>query len=288
MKARQLIREGERQLEGDPSPRSSCEWILSELLGMCRTALYLDETVLPGEICDRFSQMVKDLQRGEPLQYLLGRAFFMGDSFEVTPNCFIPRPETEILVEASLDYLKEAAIRSPKPSLFIDVGTGSGCIAISLTKRIPSSKMLAIDLAEGALRVACRNSIFHGVSDRISWILGDGLTPLGRKAVQADAILSNPPYIPREALDFLPHNVRREPKVSLDGGTSGLSFYRRMAEEAPPFLKEGGLLFLEIGENQASPVADIFTEKSFFHVVEVRKDLCGVPRVVVFRKDRHG
>ncbi|MBI4437252.1 MAG: peptide chain release factor N(5)-glutamine methyltransferase [Candidatus Omnitrophica bacterium] len=282
---RHFIREGTLLLGNS----RLCEILLSELLEVNRTALYLDEQPLSEEISDRFFDGIEGLKRGEPLQYLIGKATFMEETFRVTPDCFIPRPATETLVEACLDYFHEVQSTKYKvrPLLFIDIGTGSGCIAISLTKRGILSTILAIDLRQEALQVAQGNGHLHGVSQRISWLCGDLFEPLKKGKVEADAILSNPPYIPTQEISFLPPEVLHEPRVSLDGGEDGLHFYRRIAEEGPPFLKEGGALFLEIGEHQERPVKSLFLEKGF-RCLEARKDLQEFPRVMVFRKERHG
>ena len=274
---RQLIREGTERLGGDPASRRFSELLLSELLSVGRTALYLEEKDLSEEAAHRFFRLLEGVQEGKPFQYLLGKAAFMGEPFQVTPDCFIPRVETELLVEACLDYFNER-----QPLLLMDIGTGSGCIAISLTKRLTYSNMLAIDLMEEALRIARQNGQFHRVTERISWICGDLFSPL-RKGMEADAILSNPPYIPSEEITSLPPEVQKEPRLSLDGGASGLDYYRRMAKESSSFLKEGGLLFFEIGDDQKNPILEIFSE-SPFHLVEVREDLCGKPRIMIFRK----
>ena len=278
--SRDLIHQGRILLGQTSSARRISEQILLELLGSGRTALYLDETPLSEPLCHQFFQILEGIKAGVPLQYLLGRATFMEGTFQVSPACFIPRVETETLVEACLDTFQEE-----KPLLFMDIGTGSGCIAISLTKRLPYCKMLAIDLMESALQVARRNGQSHGVSGQIFWICGDLFG--GLRGVRVDAILSNPPYVPSEAFQDLPPEVHREPRVSLEGGKGGLRYYRRIAEGAPPFLKAGGFLFLEIGEGQEAQIRDFFL-KTPLRLLEVRKDFAGTPRVMIFRKDLHG
>lgn len=273
-----LIRQGKSFLGEDPSAERVAETVLTEILGVGRTSLYLEGKEVPEEISHYFFQLLAGLKEGAPLQYLLGKAYFIDEPFWVTPACFIPRPSTEVLVEAALDYIKGG------PFLLMDVGTGSGCIAISLTNRLPYSKMLAIDISVEALCVARENGRLHGVSKRISWICGDLFNPL-KRGVVADAILSNPPYIPEEEVPLLPSLVQREPRVSFDGGEAGLSYYRRFAEESPSFLREGGYLILEIGDGQAEPIEEIFLEKSPLCLQEVRRDALETPRIMIFRKD---
>ncbi len=286
--ARRLIREGVPRLEELSSPKRLCETILSELLERPRTALYLEEEELSEGQASRYFELLEGLKRHEPLQYLLGKAYFLGEPYRVDRSCFIPRPDTELLVEACLDYFPHppSPIPHPPPLLFIDVGTGSGCIAISLTKRIKSCKMLAIDVREDTLRLARENGKHHGVSSRISWICGDLFGSL-KPGTQADAILSNPPYIPTEEIPLLPPEVRREPRISLEGGEAGLSYYKRLAGESHSWLRKGGTLFLEIGDGQSEPVAAIFREKSPLFLSEIRRGILGTPRVMIFRKD-HG
>jgi len=285
---RELIQQGRISIGNDPTSKRICELLLSELLSVGRTALYLGEKNVSEEISDQFFKLIEGIKEGEPIQYLLGKAPFMADSFKVTPACFIPRPDTELLVEACLDYFQGREKRNKRESslLFIDLGTGSGCIAISLTKRLSRSKILAIDLLEDALEVARQNGRSHGVSERIFWICGDLFSPL-RRGTEVDAVVANPPYIPSEEMCYLPPLVRREPRISLEGGEAGLHYYRRIAEESSSFIKEGGFLFLEIGEGQAAPIEAIFLKKSL-RLVEVRKDILETPRVMIFSKGPHG
>jgi len=286
---REVIKQGQNFLKGYPNGNRMCEILLSELLNRNRTALYLEETPVAEGVREKFFEVLQGLYAGFPLQHLLERAYFMGESFWVTPDCLIPRPETETLVEASFEYLQneEKNVHQKGNSLsLIEIGTGSGCLAIALTKKLKSSKIWAIDLMEKALRVAQKNGQDHGVSDRVTWLCGDLLTAL-RKTVEVDAILSNPPYVASEEMSSLPPDVCREPRTSLEGGKGGMTFFKRIALEATPFLRQGGLLFLEVGEGQAPTVVQLFLKNGFYHL-ETRNDILGIPRVVVFRKGRHG
>jgi release factor glutamine methyltransferase len=201
--------------------------------------------------------LVSRRARGEPLHYLTGEREFFGYVFRVTPEVLIPRPETEILVEKALDLARSSFV--PKPR-FLDIGTGSGCIAVSVACEIPSSLCWAVDLSAAALRVAHENSIRHSVAGRILCIQADLLDCFPRKSC-FDFILCNPPYIPLGEYDSLPPEVRdHEPQAALLGGESGLDVYRRLVPEVASRLVPGGYLLLELGAGQAQRVAPMVAE----------------------------
>ena len=214
----------------------------------------------------------------EPLQYLLGTQEFLGREFHVSPAVLIPRPESVLLVE-------EAAMRLRDRStpIVVDVGTGSGCLAVSLAHALPAARILAIDVSREALVVARENAARHRVSHRVEWFEGDLLSPLaGRPAsTVVDTIISNPPYIAERDWDGLQPEVRCfEPSLALMAGPDGLDVHRRLVNMAPPHLQPGGLLLLEVGCGQAESVCDLAEESGWFRVDAVRKDQAGIDRVV--------
>ncbi|MEK6776594.1 MAG: peptide chain release factor N(5)-glutamine methyltransferase [bacterium] len=257
---------------GVPNPRVDAESIMASVLGMDRLALYLDPRTLKESERGIFFGLVKRRCSREPLQYILGEASFYGRSFHVTPDVLIPRPETELLVEACLE-------RIGRPGRIMDVGTGSGCIAVTLACELPEARVLALDAEENALSVALSNARRHGVSERIRMICGD-LAAAIRSGCRADLVVANLPYIPAAALDHLQIEVRDfEPVLALQGGEDGLLLIRRLIADLPRLLQPAGLAALEIGEDQGEAVESLFEETHSFGKVEIIKDLSGRNRM---------
>ncbi|MFA5089859.1 MAG: peptide chain release factor N(5)-glutamine methyltransferase [Candidatus Omnitrophota bacterium] len=272
---------------------NEAELIFCEVLNCSRSFLYMNKGVrLDCQQASLISAALKRRLKGEPVQYILGKAEFMGLEFRVNKDVLIPRPETEILVEAAL---KELAV-IPEQSLSVNVleiGTGSGCIAVSLAKSRPGQnlKITATDISEKALRVARENAVLNRVDDKIEFMQGDLFpsslsvnTPGAINKGQYALCVSNPPYIPDALIAGLPHEVRCEPSVALAAGRDGLDFYRRITSSIGPYLKEGGLLMLEMGYGQADCVTNIFKQARNFTVIELIKDYSGISRVIVAKK----
>ena len=217
--------------------------------------------------------------QGWPVAYLVGSKDFYLLRFEVTPAVLIPRPDTETLVQKALDFLEE------RPAArVLDVGTGSGCIAISLAHGCPGTDVLAVDVSPDALDVARRNARTHGVADRVRFAQGDLFAPvLGEPPF--DLIVSNPPYISPSAIADLAPDVRdHEPLIALDGGPDGLAFDRRLIAEAGTYLKPGGALLLEIGYDQNDSVRSLFAGRPEWALGESIRDLGNRWRVVDARR----
>ena len=250
-------------------------------IGNCRRIdLYVDRRLLNGHKAGLLEEMLVRRKSGEPLQYILGFSEFLGIRLRVDRRVFIPRPETELLVEA---VLKEISITNGSLEI-LDIGTGSGNIAISLIKNIPDCRVTAIDISQDALGVASQNARLNQIEDKIELIQSDlflNLRKSRREKAPFDIIVSNPPYIPTEEIARLPLDVRQEPNIALDGGSEGMNFYRAIIQQAPQFLKEGGLIFLEIGDGQKEAIAGIFAEKDSFRIKECIKDYCGTERVLI-------
>lgn len=198
-----------------------------------------------------YNAALSRLERGEPLAYILGEWYFYDERYKVSPNCLIPRPETEHIVDELIRVL-------PKNARFADLCTGSGCIAISVLCHRPDVTALAVDISDKAIAIAKENAILNGVSDRISFICADILNnePLG--AEKFDAISSNPPYICSEIIDTLDEQVKKEPRIALDGGNDGLDFYRVIFNRYIKNVKRGGMIICEIGYDQGSSVSEAF------------------------------
>jgi release factor glutamine methyltransferase len=257
-----------RPAAGDCS-RAEAERILEFLLGCSRSTLYFAAPQpLPSVTDKRIEAIVERRLTEEPLAYILGAAYFFNREFTVTPDVLIPRPDTETLVEEVLLH------EPPLPLRFLDLGTGSGCIAAVLAAGRPSWKGVAADVSAPALRVARRN-----LAGSVPLLCGDGCAPL-RTAGAFDLIVCNPPYIPRAQLAALPRSVRSfEPRAALDGGIDGHDFHRYLAAAAPPLLKEGGRIYCEIGYDQRDSALRIF-EAGGWRGLTVKSDLGGRPRVV--------
>lgn len=276
---RQALREARRKLQEveGAEPALDSEVLLSHVTGLNRAGLYRDaEYELTAQQEERFWDLVRRRRLGEPVAYLTGRKEFMDLDFKVRPCVLIPRPETELLVETAMALL-------PPAPLVIDVGTGSGVIAVSLASLLPDSVVYATDYSGEALEVARDNAVRHGVGSRIRFYQGDLLEPLAGlfPAGRADLIAANLPYIPSGDLAGLPKSVRQyEPWLALDGGADGLELYRRLIPKAAILLKNGGLLLMEIGFGQTRDMLELL--KTGWET-DIVKDLAGLDRLVVAR-----
>jgi release factor glutamine methyltransferase len=256
--------------------------LLSHATGSDKTFLitHADER-LTAEQLRSFRSTVERRATGEPLQYIKGSQEFYGLDFEVNADVLIPRPETELLVETALELLKGA--RSP---LICDVGTGSGCIAVSLLHARTDARAYALDVSTAALQVAARNAIRNGVADRIEFLISDcfdALASVEHGETRFDLIASNPPYVAEADLEGLQREVREhEPRGALTPGGDGLSVIRRLVSEAPRHLKPGGHLVMEIGFDQHEQIAALVVPR-VWTLLDIRRDLQGIPRTVVLR-----
>jgi release factor glutamine methyltransferase len=260
------------------------EMLLCHILGWQRHELYLrKDYLLTQEQFQTFKDMLERRLAGEPVQYITGTRYFMGLPFYVDKSVLIPRWETELLTE----YVIEKAKKKSRPAAILDLGTGSGAIAVSLAVNLPAAEITAVDIKDNALSVARKNAKANEVFHRINFYWGDLFLPL--ESVQFnnyfDIIVSNPPYIPTGEIDNLMTEVKDyEPVSALDGGADGLDFYHRLAGEAWRYLKDDGLIAMEIGYGQSGPVQEIFLKTGLYHSQEVHKDLVGIERFVVFYK----
>ncbi len=256
-------------------PQIERELLLSHVVKCRREDLYIKDIFIDEETEKLYDSLIKRRSSGEPLQYIIGKETFMGLDFMVTKDVFIPRPETETLVNEvvlSINY------EGPK---ILDLCTGSGNIAISLAKLIPSSEIIAVDVSDSALEVAQKNAILNKVDKNINFYKKDLFQELlFDKRYIFDIIVSNLPYIKRPDIESLQKEVRCEPKIALDGGENGLEFYKRLTDVAPKYLKPKGSLFLEIGLGQAQDVKDIFTSSGLYKMQGIKKDFRGIDRVL--------
>lgn len=279
-----LLKEStERLMEANIStPGLDAEVLLYNLLGVERTYLYMyREKRIPEEIQKEFWIGIEKRAKHMPIQYIVNRQEFMGLDFWVEEGILIPRADTEILVEKVIDIYKNNY--HPDMVKIIDIGTGSGAIAVSLAKYIDNCIITAIDICPDALRVAAKNANKHGVENKITFYLGNLFEPIDRQDEYGiyDFIISNPPYIPKSEIETLGGNVKDyEPHLALDGGRDGLDFYREITFKARDYLKESGWLLFEIGHNQGKDVSEILNINGFKNI-GVLRDLAGLDRVAV-------
>ena len=270
------------QAAGIANPIREADWLLASALGVSPLTLVLErERRVTRPHAERAWNHILRRAAHEPLQYLLGTQEFRGLDMTVTPNVLIPRPETEILVEETL--LAVAGL--PRP-VIADVGTGSGCIAVSVARERPTAAIFAMDISSEALSVARSNARRHGVQSVCRFVQADLLEACSISAEGTfDVIVSNPPYIPDEELGGLqPEVARYEPYLALAAGSDGLAYHRRILKESPPLLKPGGYLILELGFGQAEAVSRMACVDGVFAAVGCREDAAGIKRVLVARK----
>lgn len=256
--------------------RADATLLLRHVLNIPQAEIYAyRERQLTDEQTIRFQSMIDQRLRGKPIQYITGSQEFFGLEFRVTPDVLIPRPETEHLVEAAIERLRNLEI--PR---IVEVGTGSGAIAVALAYTLPAAQIAAVDISKAALAVARQNAAKHGVADRIRFIESDLLAAVAGEAF--DAVVSNPPYVALSERASLPVEVREhEPPLALFAGPTGLEIYRRLIPEAKSLLAPGGWLMMEIGHGQRDAIAKMLAD---WHDVEFIADLQRIPRVAVARR----
>jgi release factor glutamine methyltransferase len=285
---------------GSRSPRLDAELLLAEALGVDRTALLREpERALAPQEVERFNAYIARREAREPVAYIRGRRAFRTIELDVDPAVLIPRPETETLVDVALEALRRGPLSAdarsgrgarpggdppsqdaPYEPLVLDVGTGSGCIALALAAEDPCVRVVAVDVDAAAVEVARRNAARLGLGYRVQVLRGDLFAALPA-GTRFDVIVSNPPYIPAADYAELEPNVRDyEPRLALFGGDDGLDVYRRLVPDAVGRLRPGGTLALEVGAGEADAVARLIAATGAFGAAACRDDLGGVPRVV--------
>ena len=267
---------------GVPEAQREAGSLLGYVLGRDRSFILTHaEDAIAEEQAERFRECLERRAQGEPLQYITANQEFFGLDFEVTKDVLIPRPETELLIETALELL------TPSADAFIcDVGTGSGCIVITLMQQRKQARAVAFDISPAALAVARRNAVRHSVAERIDFVLSDCFAALNSREPRPsfDLIVSNPPYVEEGAMAELQREVRDfEPRSALAAGADGLDIIRRLLLEAPSFLKTGGYFLLEIGFNQAAAVRELLDPK-IWKLMDFHKDMQGIPRTVALQR----
>lgn len=282
---RSLLAEAERSLRVAGIEASALEaaWLLEHVLHVS-PLMQRVQAERPVSAVDyaNVHELVERRAHREPLQYLLGTQEFCGREFRVTSAVLIPRPESVLLVQETI----RRCGRNPA-AVVVDVGTGSGCLAVSVASALPDARVLAIDASADALAVAQANMEQHGFDARIECAQGDLLAPLAERgwASQVDVIVSNPPYIADLDLVTLQPEVRWfEPRLALAGGPDGMDVHRRLLQQAPVYLKSGGVLLMEVGLGQAASVCREAEKSEWFRTYDVLRDEGGIDRVVCFEK----
>jgi release factor glutamine methyltransferase len=256
--------------KGIENARLEAEWLLCEALSLDRIGLYLNfDKPLQADELASFRAMVARRAKREPLQHILGTQEFMGLEFKTTAAALIPRHDTELLIS-------EALKAAPDSRRVLDIGTGSGCVAIAIAKSLPAAAVTSVDISFEAIKLARQNAELNSVS--VDFRQGSLFESV--QGERFDLVVSNPPYIPAAEIDILQPEVRDfEPRSALDGGADGLDFYRLIVPAAPDFLISGGWLLLEVGAGQADKVTEMFAKSSFSAIFSA-KDPGGIDRVV--------
>jgi release factor glutamine methyltransferase len=273
-----LLRWARTRLENDPagSRRLEIDRLLAHVLDLRPHDLYLDPArEVSDDEAGRFQSLWFTRLRGAPLQHLLGQVEFMSLPFRVAPGVFIPRPETECLLERVIERVPAG------PSRWVDVGTGAGVVAVSLAFHCPGSQVIAVDTSPAALHLARNNAVNNGVGERVCFVRGDSLETL-QASHWADGVVCNTPYVSSAEMKELPAEVRDyDPVSALHGGPDGLDLVRRLIDTSPAILAPGGMLALEIGEGQGEAVLSMFRHSSLWDRASVHQDLAGRDRVVL-------
>jgi release factor glutamine methyltransferase len=270
------------QSSGVSEERRAAGALLGHALNIDRTSLLTrsDEQIDEARY-DAYLRLIDRRAAGEPFQYITGRQEFYGLDFIVNPAVLIPRPETEFLVERVIQLARECEETAP---LIVDIGAGSGCIAVTIALNLPNAKVIATDISSAALEVAKKNAELHGA--RIQFVEGDLLEPLARLGLEnaVDFLASNPPYIEESGSETIQREVRDwEPRAALFGGADGMDFYRRLFAEGLNFVKPGGYFVCEIGYNQLDRIIRLIND-SGWEMVDATRDLQGIPRTITARR----
>ncbi|MEW6571232.1 MAG: peptide chain release factor N(5)-glutamine methyltransferase [Nitrospirota bacterium] len=278
MRALDKLRKAKELLErhGIDNAIREAELIISYCMNLGRVAIYRDNPEVPKEMNSNIDKLLKRRIRREPLQYILGYTGFYGLKIMVGPGVLIPRPETELLVEEAIQIISKSEIQNSNFE-FLDLCTGSGCVALALARKFPDARVYGTDISDRAIAYAARNAEINGITNVI-FKQGSLFEPV--RDLQFDLIASNPPYIKRNYLEKLEPEVRDwEPVEALDGGEDGLDYHRVIIPEAKNYLKDGGVLIIELGENQSDAVAKLAEESGFLEI-NLIKDYAGIERIL--------
>ncbi|MBW2030408.1 MAG: peptide chain release factor N(5)-glutamine methyltransferase [Deltaproteobacteria bacterium] len=274
------------EAKGIESPRLSSEILLAHNLGVDRIHLFLNfDKPLDEEEITRYRTLVRRRVKGEPIQYITGRQDFWSMEFIVGPGVLIPRPESELLVETALSLLGKRPGTPGESATILDLGTGSGALAVALARELEGAEIWATDISGPALEVARENARRHGLEGRIHFREGDLFGAFGKEDIEFHVVLSNPPYIPSGTFTSLQPEIRdHEPRVALDGGPDGMDCIERIIREGAGFLKSGGWLLLEMGPGQMSRARQLVQANGHYRDNRAVKDYSHQFRVLIAKK----
>lgn len=277
------------QKNGLKSPRLDSEVLLANTLGFDRLRLLLEHhSVLDNKDLRRFKSLIKRRASKEPVHYIIGEKEFWSLIFKINKDVLIPRPETESLIEETLEIVEEYSLErlnAKEEITILDLGTGCGNITVALTKELENSFVYALDQSEKALKVAKENLMLHSVQNRVLLIKGDFCKDLSFKKDCFDIIISNPPYVSIDEIKGLSPEIKDfEPIDSLNGGRAGLELINEIIIKSPYFLKDRGFLLLEIGKDQRNYVQRMIEDRALFDNIRIKKDLAGIERVIMAQK----
>lgn len=255
-------------------PNLKTKIIIANVLKMKKEQLLINnKQELKEQEIQEIDKKIEQLVNGKPLQYITEKQEFMGLEFYVNENVLIPQPDTEILVEKTIEVVNKT-----KKNKILDMCTGSGCIAISLAENIKNAQIKAVDISNKALDIANKNAINNSVENKIKFFYSDMFSNIEEKF---DIIVSNPPYIETKTIKTLSQEVQNEPKLALDGGEDGLDFYKIIANEAYKHLEDNGILIVEIGYNQKEKVIKLFEKTKKYKNIECKKDYSNNDRIII-------
>ena len=277
----EILKEGEGFLadNGVPHARLNMERLVSHILHKSRLEMYLNKDEdLPEHERKALSDIVIQRAQHIPLQYLIKKTEFFYLLFNTDKRALIPRPETELLVEL---VLSTAKVMYQHTFSIVDVGTGSGCIAVALAVNLQRAKIIAIDISPEALSLAKENALLHNVTKRIQFIEGNLVAPLVEKAKKCDILVANIPYVSEQEIAQLPAEVKTyEPLIALNGGADGLTYYRKMIPDIHAVVNAGGFFFFEIGDNQSGQVLALMKQNPHIAYAHCKKDLNNIDRII--------
>ncbi|RKX21820.1 MAG: peptide chain release factor N(5)-glutamine methyltransferase [Candidatus Zixiibacteriota bacterium] len=276
----QLCKTAEKRLEkaGIHSAQAEVEIIWEYLLDVDRLNVYLHGAELvDSNLIKQFKDIIDKRVSRYPLQYILGEAYFYGRRFVVSPEVMVPTPETELLCELAVNYVRNENIDSPD---ILDIGVGSGVISVTVAAELPTARITAVDISAEAIAVAKKNAGIHNVENQVDFVLSDRFENIARTE-KFDLILSNPPYISENEYKELPPEVLADPKISLVSGAKGIDMIEHLILEVPDYLKKNGRLMFEIGYNQAELVSKISEKDKRYRSITILKDLNDIDRVAI-------
>ena len=279
--------QGELAVLGPQEAQASAAYLLEEVSGLKRWQIQLKPEEKPEALLvEKYRSWIDRRRQRVPSAYVTGKAFFRNEVLEVGPECLVPRPETELLVEA---VIQGSAFETSRKFEFLDLGTGSGAIAISLLHFFPKSTAVLADVSKDALRAASHNAERCGLAGRFQAVHTDFFSAFKNADDKKTwpVIVSNPPYLAEADWQKVEPELLCEPRLALDGGSDGLDAYRVIAREASGFLEEQGMLFLEVGQGQARVVSGLLAEQNFTDIHRL-KDFSGIDRIITARKRFHG